>query len=171
MFPSSGFTTTELLYRMKRDGCSPEVFHKRCDLKGATLLLVSANGGHVFGGFNPTSWLNQYAYSESEDAFLFSLVEPTGKRRPFKCPVNPCRTDLAIKQSEAGFSPGFGEANNCDLFIAFKSPQRSYSKLGIVYDPPPEIAKGLTSDQLHCLLAGKEGDWQIDEIEVYAVSF
>lgn len=56
MFP--GIQMTELLYRMKRDGCSPETFHKRCDDKGATLVLVSANKGYVFGGFNPTSWMN-----------------------------------------------------------------------------------------------------------------
>jgi hypothetical protein len=58
LFPQPGIQITELLYRMKRDGCSPEVFHKRCDDKGATVVLVSANNGYVFGGFNPTSWLD-----------------------------------------------------------------------------------------------------------------
>ncbi len=119
--PSLGtLTKTELLYRMNKDGCSPEVFHKRCDDQGATLIFLNANNGYVFGAFNPTSWVNQYCYSECEEAFLFSLVEPTRKRRPFKCRVKPNQVEFAIKQSEAGFSPGFGEANNCDLFIAYK---------------------------------------------------
>jgi hypothetical protein len=145
MFGQLGsITKTDLLYRMNKDGCSPEIFHKRCDDQGATIILVNANNGYVFGAFNPTSWVNQYCYSECEEAFLFSLVEPTRKRRPFKCRVKPNKVDFAIKQSEAGFSPGFGEANNCDLFIAYKSPNRSYCKLGIVYEPPEEIAKGLT---------------------------
>ncbi len=95
--PLGTLTKTELLYRMNKDGCSPEIFHKRCDNQGATLILVHANGGYVFGAFNPTSWVNQYCYSESEEAFLFSLVEPTRKRKPFKCRVKPNKVDFAIK--------------------------------------------------------------------------
>ncbi|TNV87483.1 hypothetical protein FGO68_gene7976 [Halteria grandinella] len=171
MFPQPGIQMTELLYRMKRDGCSPEVFHKRCDDKGATLVLVSANKGYVFGGFNPTSWMNNYCYSECDDAFLFSLCEPTKQRKPFKCPIRPTKHDFAIKQSESGFSPGWGEANNCDLLIAYKQPQRSYCKLGTCYEPPEDLAKGLNSEQVHGLLAGKEGEWDIQDIEVYSIKF
>ena len=162
---------TELLYKMKRDGCSPEIFHKRCDNKGATLILVSANKGHVFGAFNPTSWVSQYCYSECDEAFLFSLQEPTNERKAFKCPLRPYKHEFAIKQSESGFSPGFGEANNCDFFIAFKSPERSYCKLGTVYEPPEDLAKGLSSEEVNCLLAGKETEWEIDEIEIYSIKF
>jgi hypothetical protein len=43
------------------------------------------------------------------------------------------RADCAIKQSEKKYSPGFGEANNCDMFIAYKNLSKSYSKLGTVY--------------------------------------
>jgi len=121
-----------LLYRMRTDGCSPQIFHDKCDDKGPTLTLVHANG-YVFGGFNPTSWISEYAYSESEDAFLFSISEPSGQRPPFKCPVKKGKADVAIKQSEKEYSPGFGEANICDLFIAFKNLEKSYSNLGNAY--------------------------------------
>ncbi len=77
---------------------------------------------------------------------MFSLREPTRQRKPFKCSVKPTKQDYAIKQSENGFSPGFGEANNCDLFIAFRGLTRSYSKLGTVYEPPENITKGLSSE-------------------------
>jgi hypothetical protein len=43
---------------MGRDGCSADIFHKKCDNKGPTLTLISANSGYVFGGFNPTSWIS-----------------------------------------------------------------------------------------------------------------
>ena len=125
MFPSGatgGIQQSELLYKMQRDGCTPEIFHKRCDNKGATIMFIHANKGYVFGAFNPTSWLNEFSYSETDEAFLFSLCEPMRKRKPFKCRVKPGKQEFAVKQSEAGFSPGFGEANNCDLFIAFKNP-------------------------------------------------
>ena len=92
-----GISSSELLFRMNRDGCTPEIFHKRCDDKGATVLLVSANGGHVFGAFNPTSWQNSYCYSECDEAFLFALQEPTGKRKPFKCPVKSTKCEFAVK--------------------------------------------------------------------------
>jgi TLD len=79
MFPQTqgGIYQSELLYKMNRDGCTPEIFHKRCDNKGATIMFIEANNGYVFGAFNPTSWLNEFSYSETEDAFLFSLCEPT----------------------------------------------------------------------------------------------
>ena len=156
MFPRE-IKQTELLYRLKRDGASPEVFHRRCDNKGPTIMLVSANG-KVFGGYCPTSWVSEYCYTESDDAFIFQLK---GSKRMFKCPVKTPKRAFAIKQSEAGFSPGFGEANNCDLFIAFKSPERSYARLGTVYEPPADLIDGMTTEEVHCLLAGKATDWEI----------
>jgi len=98
--------------------------------------LVKTTTGFIFGGYNPVSWLPEYCYSDAEDAFLFSVAAPGLKRPPFKCPVRKDKSELAIKNAEVFFSPGFGEANNCDLFIAFKNLGRSYSRLGSVYQPP-----------------------------------
>jgi len=39
-------------------------------------MFIHANKGYVFGAFNPTSWLNEFSYSETDEAFLFSLCEP-----------------------------------------------------------------------------------------------
>jgi len=165
MFPRE-VKQTEPLFRLRRDGASPEVFHKRCDNKGPTLTLVNANG-RVFGAYNPTSWVSEYCYSECEDSFIFSLK---GLKRPFKCPVKKAKRAFAIKQSEAGFSPGYGEANNCDFFLAFKSPERSYAKLGTVYEPPADLIEGMTTEEVHCLIAGKLSDWEITEIEIYSIT-
>lgn len=46
------FTASKHYYK------SPE-FHKRCDNKGPTIVLVQA-GSHVFGGYNPASWKCEY---------------------------------------------------------------------------------------------------------------
>lgn len=67
--------STELLYRMGRDGCSAEIFHKKCDDHGPTLTLINANGGYIFGGYSPTSWINSFSYSDCEDAFLISFCD------------------------------------------------------------------------------------------------
>ena len=38
-------------------------FHKHCDNKGPTIVLISS-GSHIFGGYNPSSWNCKYNYSE-----------------------------------------------------------------------------------------------------------
>ena len=139
--------------RLSRDGSHPQVFHKLCDDKGATLTFVKANEGHIFGGFNPTSWVSQFIYAECEDAFLFSITDGRG-RKPAKCPVKKDKADKAIKQNEMNYSPGFGEANISDLFIAFKNLRNSYSVLGNTYKLP----KGFNGDTF---LAGKHSEWDI----------
>ncbi len=70
--------------------------------------------------------------------------------------------DKAIKLNEESYSPGFGESDISDLFISFKNPKKSYSLLGNVYRVP----SGMKGDMF---LAGKPTDWDIQEIEIYAV--
>ena len=59
---------------MNRDGATADMFHKRCDNRGPTLTIIEANG-YIFGGYNPTSWVNSYSYSECDDAFLLSFTD------------------------------------------------------------------------------------------------
>jgi len=93
---------------------------------------------------------------------LFSVTDGKG-RKPIKCPVRKTKAHLAIKQNEFKYSPGFGEANVADLFIAFKNLANSYSNLGNVYKVPPREDKDT-------FLAGRRQDWQIDEVEVWSLS-
>jgi hypothetical protein len=68
------FKSASLLYKMTDDGIGPRIFHKNCDNKGPTIMLVKANKHYVFGGFNPSSWMSENIYLESEEAFIFSLM-------------------------------------------------------------------------------------------------
>ena len=68
----------------------------------------------------------------------------------------------AIKQNDAKYSPAFGEANISDLFIAFKNLSNSYSMVGNVYKLP----EGQDSE---LFLAGKKKDWEVEEVEIWAV--
>jgi len=83
-------------------------------------------------------------------------------RKPIRCPVKKGKTHYAIKQNEFKYSPGFGEANTSDLFIAFKNLANSYSSLGNVYKVPP-------NEDREKFLAGRKKDWQIEEVEVWAL--
>jgi hypothetical protein len=124
-------------------------------------MFVKANHGFIFGGYNPQSWLSDFAYTDTKAAYLFSLTD--GKnRRPMRCPVRSSKSHHAIKQNDAKYSPAFGEANISDLFIAFKNLSNSYSMVGNVYKLP----EGQDSE---LFLAGKKKDWEVEEVEIWAV--
>ena len=74
----------------------PQRFHMKCDNRGPTLMIVKANEGHIFGGFNPTSWVSEFMYSECDDSYLFSVTDGKG-RLPMKCMVKEEKKDKAIK--------------------------------------------------------------------------
>ena len=51
-------------------------FHAMCDNQGPTLTIVLANDGYIFGGYNPISWLSDFMYTETDESYLFQLVNP-----------------------------------------------------------------------------------------------
>ena len=72
----------ELLYRLSRDGKEYETFHKLCDNKGNTLLIVQLNDGNILGGFTTQNWDNKKTWKFDEYSFVFSLT------RNIKCKNN-----------------------------------------------------------------------------------
>jgi len=127
-------------------------------------MIVKTTDGHIFGGFNPVSWVSDFTYSASEKAYLFSVTDGKG-RQPVRCPIRRHKHKFAIKQNEGTYSPAFGEANISDLFIAFKNLSNSYSMLGNVYKLP----EGVNVDDAESFLAGRKTDWAIEEVEVWQV--
>jgi len=75
---------------------APKRFHECCDNQGPTILLVKANYGHIFGGYNATSWMSDFSYSNAPDCYLFSITDGKG-RGPIKCPIRKNKADKAIK--------------------------------------------------------------------------
>ena len=63
-----------MLYRKSRDGDSIETFHKLCDNKENTLILIKTSEGILIGGYTPLSWDNYSYYKNNNDTFLFSLT-------------------------------------------------------------------------------------------------
>ena len=47
--------TCSLLYRASTDGSTPADFHRCCDNKGPTLVLIKS-GEYIFGGYTSKSW-------------------------------------------------------------------------------------------------------------------
>jgi hypothetical protein len=47
------------------------MFHKYCDKKGATIILVKTNlSGEIIGGYDPNSWGNNESSSDFETSLM-----------------------------------------------------------------------------------------------------
>ncbi len=71
-----------LIYRASEHGYTSYSFHKYCDDKGPTLIVIKSDGGWIFGGYTTQSWSenspNSFSSCEKkdDDAFIFTLKNP-----------------------------------------------------------------------------------------------
>ncbi|CAG8707997.1 24862_t:CDS:2, partial [Gigaspora rosea] len=64
----------KLLLRGSRDGFKPSEFHKKCDKKGPSVVVLKIKGtDQIIGGYNPVEWKGRDIWEYTEDSFLFSL--------------------------------------------------------------------------------------------------
>ena len=94
------FKKMRLLMNSVRDGCTPGVFHKLCDKKGATLVVIKS-GEFVAGGFTDIGWNHSCGYLATYKSFLFSV----NSRRLYPLKVNT--REKGIHSSE-NLGPVFG---------------------------------------------------------------
>jgi len=67
--------TTKLLFRKSKNGDSFEEFHKLCDNKGKTLVLIEAEEGFIIGGYTTINWDKSGNWYKDDESFLFSLTQ------------------------------------------------------------------------------------------------
>ena len=67
----------DLLWRGSRHGFAANEFHSLCDSKGATLTVVKSTTGFIFGGYTSLSWTYCGGYKRDNEAFLFTLTNPS----------------------------------------------------------------------------------------------
>lgn len=156
------FSEVKLLYRLTEHGPSNLKFHAQCDDQGATLTLIKLRKGHIFGGFTNESWDTEGGFRRDEKAYLFSLADPHG-RRPFICPLKTGDDKLRAVFHGRKYGPIFGRQ---DLTINLDKPEKSFSRLGLVYEMPPKIRKAKPES----ILGGSFTDWDVEEVEVYAIT-
>ena len=66
--------STELLYRLTRDGDTPQAFHSKFDGKGKTITFIkNYSNCYRFGGFTTVPWEGNNLYKSDSQAFVFSL--------------------------------------------------------------------------------------------------
>ena len=140
---------------MNENGTDSEDFHKYCDNKGPTLILVKTTKNKIFGGFTPLNWSNDGGAIKdfSNQTFIFSL---NLKKKFNMINVN----NYAIYCSN-DHGPEFG---NCDFRL------NKNLKKGISY--VNNSCNFLNNKNLE--LTGGKGEhecFEIKELEVYKVSY
>ena len=137
-----------LLYRKGRDDFKPIDFHRNCDNKGPTLVLVETTKGYKFGGYTPLDWESPSHTIKKKDeiTFLFSLNQIK------KYTKKDNNTSIFVDKN---YGPGFGQG--CDILIGY---------------PENNKGQGTNSNYLtnHELTNG-EKIFNLKEIEVFKVEF
>ena len=63
----------KLIYRASEDGYSTETFHKRCDNRGASLIIANTNVG-IIGGFTIKAWDSSTTVADVDPkSFIFEI--------------------------------------------------------------------------------------------------
>lgn len=140
-----------LIYKATKHGFDCRDFHKHCDGKKNTVVVVRANK-RVFGGYTTQAWDTTSQFAVDDQAFLFSVTD--------KKKFGVIKPDQAIfKYEEAG--PAFG--GGYDIFICSNCNilKESHSHFGFSYD-----ATGVSKPESY--FAG-EKSFIVDEIEVFTV--
>ena len=140
-----------LIFRMSRDGAHCSDFHRCCDNKGPTLLLIKTDKNYRFGAYTPLNWVTPSSGEINDPSdnitFLFSL----NKMKKFtKIPGKNPHTARSQKDYGPllGFGPDLGV--NADMRTGW-SNNDTY----------------LTNRELHD--GGSNDNFNISEMEVFQV--
>ena len=148
-----------LHYKATRDGFMAADFHRECDAKGPTVVVVRSDSGYIFGGFSPDNWNSPSGRGEtvhSPSAFLFTLINPHNIP-PTKLAANPSIRNHLFSHPSTG--PTFGGHDLC-----VSSGHSKTGTYGLTEFPNAFID---TTGKGNLLFA-RSYSFEIDEVEVYA---
>ncbi|XP_062622114.1 interferon-induced protein 44-like [Saccostrea cucullata] len=94
----------KLLYKISRDGCTPQKFHELCDNKGPTVTIFYNTDNNVYGGYASESWKSEGGWYTDENSFLFKLYT-SSKWQPTIFPLKGGQTSNLYFNS--GYGPKF----------------------------------------------------------------
>ena len=129
----------ELLFRAACDGYGSADFHRCCDNKGPTLMIVKSRGGFVFGGYADRAWQGgSGSYCGSPQAFLFGLHTNKGQG-PIKLALGGQHDNGASNavHHRSSYGPTFGGGHDLKIGDNPNGSASSYANLGHTYANPP----------------------------------
>lgn len=115
----------ELLYKATPEENTTDDFHRKCDNKGATVVLIETTKGRRFGGYTSLSWDSSSGWKNDLESFLFSL----DNNKKYEVIANAaCKV-----YSNKGYGPwfgsngsGFGLAYEKNFFIGNETHRDNY---------------------------------------------
>ena len=149
---------TELLFKKSKDGNSYDTFHKLCDNKGPTLILIKSSDGFIIGGYTPLDWDTKSSWKHDSKTFLFSL---TNKKVYGKIEKNK-KTQSIYCDKDVG--PWFA-------FIGFReSGPKDLTQGEFLYR---EKIDEIYFENINDIIPNENKDrfFKVEEIEVYKLSF
>jgi hypothetical protein len=103
-----------LLYRASRDGYTNAAFHKKCDNKGATLVVIKIqNSEQIVGGYNPLCWDSSSGWKSTTNSFTFSF---TNKDNLQSAKVGYSNGNAYSIYCNSSNGPVFGNGNDLNLY-------------------------------------------------------
>jgi len=152
----------KLCYRGTSDGFQSSDFHKCCDNKGETVVLIQDTNGYLFGGYVPVSWCSAQKYIYDTRTFLFSLTNPSNN--PMMMPnTGPSVSGQYSFYDYSSYGPTFGGGH--DLYIASSGNGNTsnYCNLGHSFTCQGQTYGSTGCQQFFC----GAYNFQVKEIEVF----
>ena len=139
-----------LLYKKSRDGSSTKDFHKHCDNKGETLILIETTEGRKFGGVAYDSWDTNGNWRKNAKDFVFSL--DLDKKYNYSGEGSSTLGDL-----NSGFTFGNNKVDEIDIGFKNESLEEGISRSSQSFKTNNELNNG-------------KKNFKTKEIEVYRIS-
>ena len=163
LFEWCGTNEFELLYRGTKDGFGANDFHRACDNKGKTLVLIKNTNGHIFGGFATIPWASPSGgtYKQAPGSFLFTLTNMYG--------IKPTRFNLKNENDgraihhDKQYGPIFGGFDGLWIYPNCNTNTDSNANFSTYND---------TTGKEHSIFSSNTNDkhFLVQEIEVFRVS-
>lgn len=137
----------ELLYRASRDGDEVRTFHRLCDGKGPTLVVIKNIHNSRFGGFTAIPWSSIEGYKTDENSlksFIFSL----DAKKKYGI-VNK----VGAVYHNSGYGPTFGRGHDFTIGHLCLHQAVSSCKCGYDYDA---CFKEMTKEVINFLISDYE---------------
>ena len=163
LYEQCGTNNFELLYRGSRDGFRAIDFHRQCDNKGQTLVLIKNTSGHVFGGFASVPWTSpdSFTYRKASGSFLFTLTNMHGIQ-PTRFPLKNENDEEAV-QYDKEYGPIFG-GYDFVIYPPFNTNTCTRSDFPSTYNDATGKRNSIFSSNTN------SGNFQVQEIEVFKVN-
>ncbi|KAJ5070473.1 pep-cterm sorting domain-containing protein [Anaeramoeba ignava] len=158
------FTKMKLRFSAKKDGFSSKEFHKVCDDKGPTLIIVKSAKGYIMGGFTKVGFKSQNpGHVKDDSSFIFTIKNPKNSP-PQKFPIIEERNERAI-YSNNDYGPYFGDFGYYGDLCVYSTLDNGRSNLGRVYQLPDGYT--YETNEARTFLAGEYVGWKIEDLEAY----